>query len=32
LIGRDAGPVRSPLLDLSSDEMNELAALIGKRT
>lgn len=31
LIGRDAGPVRTPLLDLSPDEMNELAVLIGKR-
>lgn len=32
LIGRDAGPVRSPLVDLSSDEMIELQALIGTRT
>jgi 5-dehydro-4-deoxyglucarate dehydratase len=32
LIGRDAGPVRSPLIDLSPDEMKELEVLIGKRT
>jgi 5-dehydro-4-deoxyglucarate dehydratase len=32
LIGRDAGPVRSPLVDLSPSEMIELKALIGKRT
>jgi 5-dehydro-4-deoxyglucarate dehydratase len=32
LIGRDAGPVRSPLVDLSSDEMKELEVLIGRRT
>jgi 5-dehydro-4-deoxyglucarate dehydratase len=32
LIGRDAGPVRPPLVDLSPDEMKELEVLIGKRT
>jgi 5-dehydro-4-deoxyglucarate dehydratase len=32
LIGRDAGPVRSPLIDLSPDEMKELEVLIGNRT
>ena len=32
LIGRDAGPVRPPLIDLSPDEMKELEVLIGNRT
>jgi 5-dehydro-4-deoxyglucarate dehydratase len=32
LIGRDAGPVRPPLVDLSPEEMKELEVLIGKRT
>lgn len=30
LVGHDAGPVRAPLTDLKSDEMDELAALISK--
>jgi len=30
VIGRDAGPVRLPLTDLSAAEMEELAALIAK--
>ena len=32
LIGRDAGPVRPPLIDLSADEMKELEILIDRRT
>ena len=31
LIGRDCGPVRPPLMDLTSQEMDELAALIAGR-
>lgn len=31
LIGRDCGPVRPPLTDLTPDEMGELAALIADR-
>jgi 5-dehydro-4-deoxyglucarate dehydratase len=30
LIGRDAGPVRSPLADLTGDEKSMLAALIER--
>lgn len=30
LVGRDAGPVRPPLVDLSDAEMRELAELIGR--
>jgi len=30
VIGRDSGPVRSPLTDLTEDEMAELAALVAK--
>ena len=32
LVGRDCGPVRSPLTDLAPEEMDELAALITGRT
>ena len=32
LIGRDAGPVRPPLIDLAADEMKELEILIDRRT
>ena len=32
LIGRDAGPVRLPLTDLSPAEMEELSVLIAKAT
>src|SRR6202022_5202750 len=32
MIGREAGPVRPPLIDLSGDEMKELDVLSGKRT
>lgn len=31
-VGRSAGPVRSPLVDLSESELAELKALIGDRT
>jgi 5-dehydro-4-deoxyglucarate dehydratase len=31
LVGRDCGPVRSPLTDLAPDEMEELGALIAGR-
>ena len=31
LIGRDCGPVRPPLTDLTGEEMDELAALIAGR-
>ena len=31
LVGRDCGPVRSPLTDLAPEEMNELAELIAGR-
>ena len=31
-VGRPAGPVRSPLVDLSETELAELKALIGDRT
>jgi 5-dehydro-4-deoxyglucarate dehydratase len=30
-VGRSAGPVRPPLTDLDAADMQELAALIGKR-
>jgi len=30
LVGHDAGPVRAPLTDLTPDETDRLAALIGK--
>lgn len=30
LVGRDAGPVRAPLLDLKTSEVEQLAALIAK--
>ena len=30
-VGRPAGPVRPPLTDLDAADMQELAALIGKR-
>ena len=30
VIGRDSGPVRSPLTDLTESEMAELAALVAK--
>lgn len=32
LIGRDAGPVRSPLTDLTADELNALKTLMAGRT
>jgi 5-dehydro-4-deoxyglucarate dehydratase len=32
IVGRDCGPVRPPLTDLTPGEMNELAALIGGRS
>lgn len=32
LVGRDCGPVRSPLTDLAPEEMDELAELIAGRT
>ncbi|MDE1177467.1 MAG: 5-dehydro-4-deoxyglucarate dehydratase [Edaphobacter sp.] len=32
LVGRDAGSVRSPLVDLKPEEMDELKALIGGRS
>jgi 5-dehydro-4-deoxyglucarate dehydratase len=31
-IGRPAGPVRSPLIDLSDQELAELKKLIGDRS
>ena len=30
IVGHDAGPVRAPLADLKSSEVEELAALIAK--
>ena len=30
VIGRDSGPVRPPLTDLTEQEMAELAALVAK--
>ncbi|WP_346962870.1 5-dehydro-4-deoxyglucarate dehydratase [Sphingomonas sp. S-NIH.Pt15_0812] len=32
VVGRDAGPVRTPLTDLTTDEERDLAALIAKAT
>jgi 5-dehydro-4-deoxyglucarate dehydratase len=30
VIGRDSGPVRSPLTDLTSSEVEELSALVSR--
>ena len=32
IIGRDAGPVRSPLTDITADELNALQTLMAGRS